>query len=155
MRKPRFSLALGLALGYGAALADAGHGATPFGSPGDPAAAERTVPVTLDDTMAIRHEPITIRPGETLRFVVTNAGALVHEFSIGDAPSQRAHALMMRKMPDMHHDGSEGNAVTLQPGETREVTWRFDRKVEGDIVLACQIPGHYDAGMVSRVPMEE
>ncbi len=53
-----------------------------------------------------------------MRFIVTNAGQIKHEFAIGDAEEQRQHAEMMNKMPDMKHD--EGNALTLEPGETKE-----------------------------------
>ena len=53
------------------------HDAMMMGMPGDAANASRTVTVTLADNY---FEPETLRvaPGETIRFVVTNEGALVH-----------------------------------------------------------------------------
>ena len=56
-----------------------------------------------------------------------------------------------KKMPDMKHE-NDPTALTLAPGETKELTWRFDKDVKGQIVLACQMPGHYDGGMVSKIP---
>lgn len=91
----------------------------------------------------------TIRQGEVIKFVVTNQGAGEHEFSIGDTASQRAHAKLMAKNPDMKHDG-DPTAVTLAPGETAVVIWKFSKAVQGQVVFACQMPGHYDAGMVHQ-----
>ena len=66
--------------------------------------------------------------------------------SIGSADEQDAHREMMRNMPNMVHD--DPNAVTVDPGQTRELIWRF----QGDqpVVFACNIPGHSEAGMVAK-----
>lgn len=143
----------------GAALAGAGHGGGHgaeyrFGSPAKPAEATRTVKVELTDDMKIRHEPLAIKQGETINFVVTNTAKVKHEFSIGDTAAQRAHAAMMKKMPDMQHDNDPA-AVTLNPGETKELAWKFDKPVPGDVVFACHVAGHYDAGMLSRVKVQK
>jgi uncharacterized cupredoxin-like copper-binding protein len=56
----------------------------------------------------------------------------------------------MRKMPNMAHD--DPNTVTVDPGQTRALTWRFD----GDqpVVFACNIPGHAEAGMVVTATLQ-
>jgi uncharacterized cupredoxin-like copper-binding protein len=74
---------------------------------------------------------------------VTNAGKIEHEFVIGDAEEQRQHAAMMEEMPDMKHD--EGNAVSLEPGQTKKLIWRFEKPET--VEIACHVPGHYEAGM--------
>jgi uncharacterized cupredoxin-like copper-binding protein len=122
-----------------------------FGTPATTAEATITVPVKLTDEMRIVLDLPQVRGNEVVRFVVTNTGASPHEFSIGDSASQRAHAAMMKKMPDMKHE-NDPTALTLAPGETKELTWRFDKDVKGQIELACQMPGHYDGGMVSKIP---
>lgn len=63
-------------------------------SPGTAAEATRTVFVTAKDN---RFDPqqINVRESETVRFVVTNAGAMIHEFTIGTATAQRSHRRMM------------------------------------------------------------
>lgn len=43
----------------------------------------------------------------------------------------------------------EPNAVVLDPGETKEVTWKFT--VAGTFLIGCHQPGHYDAGMVGSI----
>lgn len=66
-----------------------------------------------------------------------------HEFAIGDAEEQRQHVEMMKEMPDMKH--AEGNAVSLEPGETQELIWQFSHP--GKVEIACHLPEHYEAGM--------
>ena len=117
---------------------------------GAPAGAEsvtRTIHVDLLDTMQFAFDvPLDLKQGEVVRFVVTNRGQIRHEFSIGSADEQDAHREMMRNMPNMVHD--DPNAVTVDPGQTRELIWRF----QGDqpVVFACNIPGHSEAGMVAK-----
>jgi uncharacterized cupredoxin-like copper-binding protein len=122
-----------------------------FGEPGNESEVTRVVEVIADDRDGMRFamDVGTIRQGEVIKFVVTNQGAGEHEFSIGDTASQRAHAKLMAKNPDMKHDG-DPTAVTLAPGETAEVIWKFSKAVQGQVVFACQMPGHYDAGMVHQ-----
>ena len=156
MRKTLLSTAtaLGLALVSPPVFAGGSHGGGhySFGEPGDPTAVDRTVQVSATDDGAMRFNMglDTIERGETIRFVVANEGALEHEFAIGDTGSQRAHARMMAKMPDMQH-ADDPTAVTLQPGETKEIVWHFSKPVGGDIVFACNIPGHSEAGMIHNV----
>lgn len=128
---------------------DAAHYA--FGAPGTVAEVTRTVDVTTDDRDGMRFvmDLATIRQGEVIRFVVSNLGALDHEFSIGDAASQAAHAKAMAGHAGMRHE-HDPTGIRLAPGDTQELIWKFDRPVDGELVFACQIPGHYDAGMVHR-----
>jgi uncharacterized cupredoxin-like copper-binding protein len=55
-------------------------------------------------------------------------------------------------MPDMKHE-NDATAISLAPGETKELIWAFSKPINGNIEFACQIPGHYQAGMVSKVKM--
>lgn len=116
------------------------------------AAPDRIVEVAMLDSMRFVFDPelVTLTDGEVVEFIVRNGGAIRHEFSIGDAEEQARHAEMMRKMPNMKH--ADPNAVTLDPGETGVIKWRF--KGDDTVVLACNIPGHFEAGMVHRVDIE-
>lgn len=119
--------------------------ASTVGSPAQPSAAQSSVLVSLTDQMRINfsQDMSSIKSGTIIQFLVTNEGNIPHEFSIGDQAEQQQHAEMMRKMPGMVH--ADGNTVTVEPGATKSLTWHF----EGDdtIVFACNIPGHYEAGM--------
>ena len=58
---------------------------------------------------------------------------------------------MMREMPNMEH--KDPNAVILEPGESATLKWRF--KGGETVVFACNIPGHYEAGMHHQLAMTE
>ena len=122
-------------------------GLTPPSSVGGPAAwsaLARTVEVTTLDTMTFEPSRLTVSAGETVTFVVTNSGQAVHEFTLGDAAMQQEHADEMAQIGDgMAHN--EPNSITLQPGETKQLTWRFGDS--GTLEYACHEPGHYRAGM--------
>jgi len=119
------------------------HDVSRAGQPGKASRVTHTIRVQALDTMRYAPEKLTVKAGQTVRFVVTNAGQIRHEFAIGDAEEQRQHAEMMKEMPDMKHD--EGNALTLEPGETKELVWQFGK--EGKVEIACHMPGHYETGM--------
>lgn len=106
---------------------------------------DRQIKVSMLDTMRFVFEPelISLKHGATIEFVVTNDGAIQHEFSIGNAEDQVKHAEMMRKMPDMVHQ--DPNTVSLASGETARLLWRF--MGDDTVVFACNIPGHFEAGM--------
>lgn len=118
--------------------------ATDIGEDADPSEATRTIEVEAFD-MAFDPERIEVEAGEVVTFRVTNTGEAVHEFFIGDAAMQQEHADEMAEMGhDMAHD--EPNSISLDPGETGELTWRFGDS--GRVEFACHEPGHYDAGML-------
>ncbi|GHD56075.1 cupredoxin domain-containing protein [Jeongeupia chitinilytica] len=150
-------LAMLAALAISPAFASGSHagGHDSFGQPGRAPDVTRTVKVRTLDTMKFEFEPAVgkIRKGETIRFVVSNPGQLTHEFAIGDAASQQAHAQMMQKMPGMQHDGDPGT-VSLAPGQSKTLIWKFDRAVTGGIILACHVAGHYEAGMHTKVDLK-
>lgn len=123
-----------------------GHSNSAAGRPGNPKKISRAIKITALDIKYDKPE-IQVKAGETIKFVVTNTGKLRHEFMIGDMEEQRQHAEMMKQMPDMVHE--DANTLTLEPGETKSLVWQFTRA--GKLEVACHIPGHYEAGMVSNV----
>jgi uncharacterized cupredoxin-like copper-binding protein len=125
----------------------AGHGGTPVGEPGRAAQVTRTVEVDMTDSMRFAPSEISVRQGETVRFVVKNSGAVKHELVLGTAEELKAHYALMLKMPGMEH--ADDNMVTVAPGKTGEVVWRFTEA--GKVDFACLQPGHYDAGMKGLV----
>ena len=119
-----------------------------FGHPGTAAKADRTVKITALDTMRFVPATVRVRPGETVRFVVTNEGKLVHEFILGDRREQAEHEREMQRMGGMAMP-DEANGVTLQPGQTKTLIWTFGKA--GVVEYACHQPGHYAAGMVGKI----
>jgi uncharacterized cupredoxin-like copper-binding protein len=154
-----------------AAVAGAGHGTSAIGKPGKQADASRTVEIILQDN-AFEPERVQVRPGETIRFVLKNKGELLHEFNLGTPKMHAAHQKEMAQMmehgmltptgvnrqmmqmdhgkagmPAMKHD--DPNTVLVEPGKTKELTWTFPNS--HDLEFACNIPGHYESGMVGKI----
>ena len=111
-----------------------------------------------------------IKKNETIKFVVENKGELVHEFNIATKTMHLKHQSemmmmveheilladkidkkkmkeMSKKHPAMAH--SHSNSVLLSPGEKAELIWKFSNIV--DIEAACNVPGHYDIGMIAKI----
>jgi uncharacterized cupredoxin-like copper-binding protein len=109
------------------------------GAPGDtkqPARAVRVIMGESSGRMNFIPDHLDVRKGEQIRFVLENKGALAHEFRIATVKDNDDHAAMMRQMPDMQH--LEANAITLDPGKTGEMLWRFSEA--GIFEFACLIP---------------
>lgn len=145
------------------------HHGFAFGMKGKAADVSRTIDVAMHD---VYYEPkqITVKAGETVRFRVHNKGSLVHEFSIGTANMHADHQKEMQEMMDqgmltsdrinfammkeghgrqgmkMAHD--DPNTVMLEPGKSGEVIWTFTKPMK--LEFACNIPGHYESGMVGQ-----
>lgn len=157
----------GLVLGSVALLAQAAD----IGSPADGAGADREVAITLYDNY-FEPESISVAPGETLRFTLSNQGNLLHQFTIGTPEmhtAQQAEMAMMVEhgmisetaidehamhmdhsgmgMGEMTHDAP--NTVLLEPGDTAEISWTFPQG--GTLEFACNLPGRYDVGMVGSI----
>lgn len=113
--------------------------------PASSAGAVRTVTATLSDDMAIELSESEFTVGETVRFDVTNTGAIVHEFYLGNEQEQAHHAEEMEEMGGMGHDEPSGVAVEPRAMETLEYTFTE----AGEILAGCHEPGHYEAGMVT------
>jgi uncharacterized cupredoxin-like copper-binding protein len=121
--------------------------ATPFGQEGDPKKVTRTIRVSMNDKMRFEPGNLTVLKGETIRFVVANKGAVLHEMVLGTAQALKEHAELMKKHPGMEHD--EPSMAHVKPGAAGEIVWQFTQT--GEFQFACLIPGHFEAGMVGRV----
>lgn len=90
---------------------------------------------------------MTVPIGVPVTFVVTNAGAIDHEFFVGDEDEQAEHEQEMAGMPGMSRD--EPNGIGLKPGETKELTHTFASA--GTTLVGCHVTGHYGAGMKAEI----
>ena len=130
---------------------------------------DRVIKVSMYDNY---YEPnkFNIKKNETIKFVVENKGELVHEFNIATKAMHFKHQpemMMMvdygilladkidkkkmmeisKKSPSMAHKHS--NSILLSPGESAELIWKFSNSVV--LEAACNVPGHYEAGMVAKI----
>jgi uncharacterized cupredoxin-like copper-binding protein len=120
---------------------------TAFGRAGDPKKAVRKVRIDMSDRMRFNPDAITVKQGDTVRFVVKNSGKVMHEMVLGTMRELKEHAELMKKHPGMEHD--EAHMAHVEPGGTAEIVWQFTKA--GEFHYGCLIPGHFEAGMVGRV----
>lgn len=128
-----------------------------------------------DGRHVVHPKTIDIKAGETIRFVLVNKGQLLHEFNLGDAAMHAKHQQEMLKMQqrgmltptgmkEMDHGSMAGmdhgmmkhddpNSVLVEPGKTAELTWTFTKATS--LEFACNIPGHYQAGMVGKLTVSQ
>lgn len=119
----------------------------PFGRTGDPKKVKRTVRISGNDTMRFSPADLTVRQGETVRFVVRNDGKVMHELVLGTRQELEQHAEWMRRFPNMEHEAPY--MVHLAPGQSGEVIWQFTEP--GEFHFGCLVPGHFEAGMKGRI----
>ena len=101
----------------------------------------------MADTMRFSPADISIKRGETVRFVATNKGQVLHEMVLGTPEELKKHAEMMRKFPNMEHDAP--HMAHVKPGNSGEIVWQFTNA--GEFQFACLLPGHFESGMVGKL----
>ena len=158
IRRAVLAVALGLAATAAAAHTESAKAVDyskaeekPFGKAADPKKAARTIRVDMADTMRFSPAEITVRRGDTVRFVATNRGKAMHEMVLGTMAELKEHAEMMKKHPGMEHD--EPHMLHVAPGKSGEMGWRFTRA--GEFFYGCLVPGHFEAGMLGRITVKE
>lgn len=109
----------------------------------------RSIDVRMDDTMRFAPDTLQVQAGETIRFVVHNAGKVEHELVLGTDADIRAHAEDMKKGTDHSHSHAGSAAISVAPGQTGELVVTFTQT--GTLQMACLIPGHYEAGMKGQL----
>ena len=144
----------GTATAHGPAKHDAGAGARAisatehaFGREGDPKKAVRTIEVDMSDAMRFSPSEVRVKRGDTVKFVVRNAGKTMHEMVIGTEEELKKHAELMKKHPGMEHE--EPYMAHVEPGKKAEIVWQFTKA--GEFNFGCLLPGHFEAGMVGRI----
>lgn len=123
---------------------------TAFGREGDPKKVVRTIKLDMADTMRFTPSDVTIKRGQTVRFVVHNSGKVLHEMVLGTAEALKEHADLMKKFPEMEH--SDPNMAHVKPGAAGQIVWQFNQP--GEFQFACLQPGHFEAGMVGKVTVK-
>ena len=140
-----------------------------IGEKGKLSEVNRTVEIKMYDNYFEPNE-IKIKKGETIKFIVSNYGELVHEFNIATKEMHIKHQPEMMKMVEheillvdridkekmkqmakkdhsMAH--SHSNSVLLEPNEIGEIIWKFSTNT--NLEAACNVPGHYEIGMVADI----
>ena len=130
------------------------HDETSFGAPGKANDVFRTINILAAD-MEFDVKELKIKDGETIRFIIKNTDEIEHDFTIGPPSLQAKHRKEMEEMMEKMGEGNtmskmhkDPNAVFLAAGETKELIWKFGEVK--NLEYACNVPGHYDAGMMGK-----
>lgn len=106
--------------------------------------------------MAFDPDSVDVEAGEVITFEVENTGVIPHDFTLGNEEAQEEHASKMAEAmgsEGMEMAHTEPNAMTVEPGSTKSLTWRFTES--GTVLYGCHQPGHYEAGMVGAVVISQ
>ena len=118
-----------------------------WGIAGDAKSVKQVITLIMNDSMRFTPNAITVKQGNTVRFVVKNDGKQMHEVVIGTKKDLDEHAALMVKFPKMEHD--EPYMAHVAAGKSQNLIWTFNRA--GTFDFACLIAGHYQAGMVGKI----
>ena len=132
-----------------------------IGKPGKIENVTRIINIKLYDNY-FEPKNIQVKKGETILFNIENLGELVHEYSIATKKMHIKHQPEMlelfnkniltatkidkEKIKFVH---SHKNSVLLEPQEEKKIIWKFDTTI--NLQAACNVPGHYEAGMVGDI----
>ncbi|MDB9825550.1 cupredoxin domain-containing protein [Candidatus Pelagibacter sp.] len=140
-----------------------------IGQKGDPAEVVKVIKVKMYDNY---YEPseFKIKKNQTIKFIVYNYGEFVHEFNIATKEMHLKHQPEMMKMveneilltdridkkkmkemskKDNSMSHSHSNSVLVEPNTSAEIIWKFN--TEAKLEAACNVPGHYEAGMIAKI----
>ena len=140
-----------------------------IGVKGNEGDVDRIIKVSMYDNY-YQPNKFKVKKNETIKFIVSNKGKLVHEFNIASKEMHLKHQPEMMKMVEneilladridknkmmeiskkdhsMAHKHS--NSVLLSPGESADLIWKFTNTI--DIEAACNVPGHYELGMIAKI----
>lgn len=102
----------------------------------------RPIAIDMTDKLVFSPDTVQARPGETIRFVLTNSGAVTHEFQVGPEP------LVAEDKVDGVLDVEKDE---LDAGSTHDVVYTLNGS--GPYAFACHEPGHFEAGMKGTVEL--
>ena len=143
-----------------------------IGEKGKESDVDRIIKVNMYDNY---FEPnfFTVKKGETIKFEIENLGDLIHEFNIANKKMHIQHQSEMMRMVeneilfsdfidkekmkkmakiDKALAHSHSNSILLEPKEKMYLIWKFQNAK--DIEIACNVPGHYDSGMIAKVSLK-
>ena len=140
-----------------------------IGAKGKLSEVNRVIEIKMYDNFYEPNE-IKIQKGETIKFKIYNFGEFVHEFNIATKKMHLKHQPEMMKLveneilladkidkkkmkemakKDHSMSHSHANSVLLEPNEEGEIIWKFN--TEAKLEAACNIPGHYETGMIAQI----
>ena len=131
---------VGLAVGAGVLVASVGYAVAASGSEGE-TLGPGVVQVEVDiENSRFDLEPLRVREGTLVEFVVANDDPIDHELVVGEEEVHARHLIGTER----RHPPVPGE-VSVAPGDRALTFYEFTEP--GTIVYACHLPGHLAYGM--------
>lgn len=114
---------------------------------------DRTMEISMTE-FAFSADPVEVKAGETIEFVVTNAGVVQHEFRLSNPTESAEHIAgghEDHESTEGDHDEEAETELVLDAGETGTLVVTFPEDTTIFTEVACLLPGHYEAGMRSAI----
>lgn len=110
---------------------------------------DREVAVNMEDTLRFDPSRISAKPGEKVKFLVTNKGRTQHEFAIGDDSFHDE----LNSMTGGHggHDDTNvkgSGVVVVEPGKSGELVYTMPDEAP---TFVCYVANHDEGGMKGSV----
>jgi uncharacterized cupredoxin-like copper-binding protein len=118
-----------------------------YGRQGDANQVTRTINLDLSDKMRFTPAEVTVRQGETIRFVVKNAAKVPQEMVLGTLTELKERAALVKKFPKM--SVNQPNQLRVKAEQSGELVWQFGKA--GEFNFACGAPACVDAGMIGKI----
>ena len=94
-----------------------------WGIAGDAASVKREIALSMGDNMRFTPDAITIKQGETIRFVVKNQGKQLHEMVIGTKKELDEHAALIRALARACELDRQGAPRRAEPADAVAGNW--------------------------------
>lgn len=123
---------------------------TPYGRMGSSREISRTVEIEMSKDRHISPPSISIKKGETIRFLIRNSSSELHAFLLGTTDDVSSRLTEIQAGGLTVEDGMSSRRVA--PGRTVEFVWEFT--IAGLFEMVCLAPGHAADGMRGKISVE-
>ncbi|MCW8277159.1 cupredoxin domain-containing protein [Pseudomonas sp. PCH199] len=104
-----------------------------------------------DAAMHAKHQQEMLQMQQSGMLTPTSVKEMDHSAMAGMDHGAMGHNMESDMKSGMKHD--DPNSVLVEPGKTAELTWTFSKAT--NLEFACNIPGHYQAGMVGKLTVSQ
>ena len=118
-----------------------------YGRPGVNSEITRSIAMDINDKMRVTPTEISVKQGETIKFVVKNSTKAPQRMALGTQAELKERAAMLKQFPKM--EMNQPNQVQVKPGETAELIWQFNKA--GTFNFGCMLAACLETGSIGKI----
>ena len=119
----------------------------PYGRPGEAGQVTRTVNLDIGVSMRVTPANISVKQGETIKFIFKNSTKSQQVVLVGTAADLKDRAAMLKQFPKM--EMNQPNQTKANAGESAELVWQFTKA--GTFNIGCAAPACLDNGAAGKI----